>query len=93
MLPKVIKGWNAAPGAPANWDPEKQGGPCGILHIRCTGSPWTPGSYCESAWEPAPKELAMLNAGGQIVLRVVGWQVPVSMYVEPPEPLTAKADV
>lgn len=28
----------------------------------------------------------MLNNGGQIVLRVVGWQVPVALYVEPASP-------
>lgn len=39
--------------------------------------------YCDSAWEPTPAELEMLNAGGSVVLRVVGWQVPVALYVEP----------
>lgn len=88
MLKKVIAGWNAAPGAPANWDP-KRDGDCGSLPIRfwpCNAK--LDGTeprvqWCESAWEPTPRELELLNAGGQIVLRVCGWQVPVALYVEP----------
>lgn len=88
MLKKVIAGWNAAPGAPANWDPAKDGD-CGALPIRYwPRTAKLDGSgpriqWCESAWEPTPKELDLLNAGGQIVLRVWGWQVPVAIYTEP----------
>lgn len=88
MLKKVIAGWNAAPGAPANWNPSRDGD-CGALPIRY----WPrdaklDGSgprmkWCESAWEPTPRELEMLQGGGQVVLRVWGWQVPVALYVEP----------
>lgn len=87
MLKKVIRGWNAAPGAPANWNPEKDGD-CGALPIRYwprDGKLDGSGKriqWCESAWEPTPKELEALNAGGQVVLRVHGWQVPVALYVE-----------
>ena len=87
MLKKVIKGWNAAPGAQANWDPELQG-ECGALPIRVFPplalAGRAPLQWCESAWEPTPQELDWLNAGGQIVLRVCSWQVPVALYVEPP---------
>ena len=87
MLKKVIRGWNAAPGAPVNWDPARDGD-CGALPIRVFPPKALAGDarlqYCESAWEPTPRELEWLNQGGQLVLRVCGWQVPVALYVEPP---------
>jgi hypothetical protein len=82
MIKKAILGWNAAPGAPAGWDPNRDG-ECGALPIRVLKLPGGT-MCCESAWEPTPEELAWLNAGGQIVLRVIGWQVPVALYCEPP---------
>lgn len=82
MLTKRIAGANAYPGAPKGWNPEKDGS-CGHLAVRMFQREDQTVAYCESAWEPTPKELEMLNAGGQIVLRVVGWQVPVALYVEP----------
>lgn len=87
MNPKVIDGWNAAPGAPVNWNPERDG-PCGSLPIRVhPPEALKPGAFmgvewCDSAWEPTPHELAKLNAGGQVVLRCYGWQIPVSLTVE-----------
>ncbi len=83
MLKKAILGWNAAPGAPKDWNPERDGD-CGALPIRVTFHPDGTVNYCESAWEPTPRELEHLMAGGQLVLRVVGWQVPVALYVEAP---------
>ncbi len=87
MLKKVIQDWNAAPGAPKDWNPERDG-ECGVLPIRVFPPSALEGKsplqYCESAWEPTPAELEALNAGGQVVLRVVGWQVPVMIYVEAP---------
>jgi hypothetical protein len=89
MMKKVIAGWNAAPGAPRGWDPKAQG-ECVALPIRvmppCALQGLAPVQFCESAWEPTPEELEWLNKGGQLVLRVVGWQVPVALYVEPPPP-------
>lgn len=38
--------------------------------------------FC-SAWEPTPADLEALNAGGSVVLRVLGVQPPVALYVEP----------
>jgi hypothetical protein len=35
----------------------------------------------ESAWEPTPRELELLNAGHSVVLRVVGGMPPVALYV------------
>lgn len=41
--------------------------------------------YMTSAWEPTPQELAMLNAGGKLMLRVMGNQhPPVALWCEPP---------
>ncbi len=82
MIAKHIAGANAYPGAPKGWD-EKRDGSCGHLAVRVMMNADRAIAYCESAWEPTPKELEMLNAGGQVVLRVVGWQVPVALYVEP----------
>ena len=81
MEKQTIDGAIANPGAPKNWDPSV--GTCGGLPIRVF---WKRDSddiaYVESAWKPTPEELALLNAGGNVILRVIGWQVPVSVYVE-----------
>ncbi len=87
MITRRIRGWNCCPGAPVGWTPERDGD-CGVLPVRvfpptALTKPNTPVQYCESAWEPTPAELEMLNTGGSVVLRVVGWQVPVALYVEP----------
>ena len=91
MLKRVIKGWNAAPGAPEGWDPARDG-ECGALPIRMfppnaldIGGGGARLQWCESAWEPTPQELEWLNKGGSLILRVIGWQVPVALYVEPPD--------
>lgn len=46
------------------------------------------GLVVESAWEPTPPELEQLNHGGTLILRIIGWQPPVALYVSPaaPEP-------
>jgi hypothetical protein len=82
MNPLKIKGANRNPGAPANWDPKRDGN-CGTLPVRCTQDEAGRVQKCESAWKPDAHELEMLNAGGHVVLRVIGWQVPVALYVEP----------
>lgn len=87
MLKRVIDGWNAAPGAPAGWEPERDG-ECGALPVRVHPAPpgqLRPGQrveWCESAWEPTPRELDAIVCGRSIILRVVGWQVPVALYVD-----------
>ncbi len=78
----TIKGWNAAPGAPADWNPAR-GGECGALPIRATTHADGSVAHCESAWLPSAEDLELLNAGHPIVFRVVGWQVPVALYVDP----------
>lgn len=79
MIPLRITGATRYLGAPNGWEPEKDGA-CSHLAIRDVKD----GAMlvCESAWEPTPHELDLLNAGGRIVLRVAGGQPPVCLYVE-----------
>lgn len=80
MTPVVIPGATRALGAPDNWDPDTDG-PCGALPIRdgVHAEVWP---YMESAWKPDAQELAALNAGGSIVLRIVNLTHPVvALYV------------
>jgi hypothetical protein len=92
----TIEGANAHPGAPKGWDPE-QDGICGVLPVRVTWSKNALGhdtgraQTCESAWVPSPEELATLNRGGTVRLVVAGWQVPVSLHVDPPLPVAVLA--
>jgi hypothetical protein len=45
------------------------------------------GSPCmTSVWEPTPAELAMLNAGGAVVLRILGRHFPPVMLSAQPAP-------
>lgn len=77
MIPKRISGATLYMGAPKGWQPEKDGN-CVHLAVRVVE-----GNIFQSAWEPTPEELAMLNAGGSMVLSVVGGQPPVMLSVEP----------
>lgn len=74
MLPRKIEGANVVFGAPEGWDEATQG-PCIKLHARVVRD--DTGMRVETAWEPSPEELAMLNAGGSVILSVVGGQPPV----------------
>lgn len=76
MIPKRITGATHYLGAPRGWEPDTDG-KCGHLAVRVVDGVW------QSAWEPTPKELAILNAGGSIVLSVVGGQPPVMLTVDP----------
>lgn len=88
MIPRRILNASHWLGAPADWKPDSDGD-CGHLAIRTQGDPRRGTGWCESAWEPTPAELEQLNAGGSIILRVVGWQPPVALYVEKADqPLT-----
>jgi hypothetical protein len=75
MIPRRIANATHYLGAPKGWNPETDGA-CGHLAVRVVGNVW------ESAWEPTPAELAALNAGGSVILRVVGGQPPVMLLVE-----------
>lgn len=83
MIPRRIKNATAVFGVPQGWDKERDGS-CVGLAVRVT--PFTRNPYYESAWEPTPEELAMLLAGGSVILRVIGVQPVVALYVEPPAP-------
>ena len=69
MIPARIENPTRNPGAPEGWDAEKNGD-CVALAIR--DEVWNGMPVMLSAWTPTPAELARLNAGGNIVLCVVG---------------------
>ena len=74
----TIKGATHNPGAPSSWT--EANGPCGALPIIYQRDSHG-NDECISAWRPTPEELAMLNDGGFVILSVIGWQCPVSLYV------------
>ncbi len=76
MIPRRIAGATHDFAPPRDWDEAKQGK---CVHLWVRRMPW---GDCESAWEPTPEELALLNAGASIVLRVYGGQPPVWLYVD-----------
>lgn len=84
MIPRRIAGSTRYLGAPRNGKPDENG-KCGHLAIRTSGDPEHGRGFCESAWEPTPAELDVLNKGGSIILRIHGWQPPVALYGEHPE--------
>ncbi len=89
MIPARIQNCTRVLGAPVGWTPETSG-PCRGLPIRDSVSGDMP--VMESAWEPTPAELAALNAGGKVVLRVVGTaHPPVMVYALGPSPDGAAA--
>ncbi len=75
MKPALIEGATHNPGAPAGMERT-----CGRLPIKVTRH-GDESLTCESAWKPSPEELAVLTDGGYVLLRVVGWQVPVALDV------------
>jgi len=79
MIPRRISGFTHALVAPTGWN-EATDGNCCTLHVRMVQE----GGHvaAQSAWEPTPEELAMLNAGGSVILSVVGGQPPVMLSVE-----------
>lgn len=77
MIPKIIAGATTWFGKPKDWD-EQRDGKCAQLGVRVTQD-----GLHESAWEPTAAELAVLNAGGYVVLSVLGHQPPVRLSVKP----------
>lgn len=73
MMIKMIEGVEKVWGAPANWD--KRQGYCGGLPAKVTNT--NAGPMWESAWEPTPEELKLLNEGGSIHLFVSAHPHPV----------------
>lgn len=80
MIPRRIVGSTHALGAPEAWKVETHG-ICSTLHVRCEYDRGL--MTVQSAWEPTPDELAALNAGGSVVLSIVGGMPPVMLSVEP----------
>jgi hypothetical protein len=86
MLPVRIEGCTRVLGAPVGWSLEDSG-PCCGLAIRDEVE--NDLRYMTSAWEPTPDDLAVIAAGGRIMLRIVGdAHPPVAMWVDslPEEP-------
>lgn len=76
MIPRMIAGHTHRMTAPARERAE------GEPHIRDLHVREIDGAFA-SAWEPTPDELAILNAGGSVVLWVMGGQPPVMLTAEP----------
>jgi hypothetical protein len=85
MIPARIEGCTRVLGAPVGWTPDTAG-PCCGLPIRDELNIEAP--CMVSAWEPTPAELAALNAGAKVMLRVLGTgHPPVMLWAgEPAEP-------
>ncbi|MFW2829908.1 hypothetical protein [Sphingomonas sp. ID0503] len=82
MIVAVIEGYHVVLGAPAGWTPETSG-PCLGLPIRREMNGDMP--CMVSAWEPTVAELAALQAGAKVYLRVLGSaHPPVMIYVGDP---------
>lgn len=77
MKPTVIANANLNLNPPVRW-PVEEYGECLPLQVRRTGS------TLASAWLPSPEELAILNAGGAVVLTIFteNFYPPVSVHVE-----------
>lgn len=75
MEPIKIADANRVFVAPKQWDEAKHG-PCFDLPARQVGDTVATG------WKPSPEELALLVAGGYVVLTIFGRQPPVSLHVE-----------
>jgi hypothetical protein len=83
MIPKRIEGASHYFGAPKGWSTDDP--VCAHLAVRVSGVAGH--KVYESAWEPTPRELDLILKGGTIVLRVLGMQSPVMLYVEAPPAL------
>lgn len=84
MIPKRHPNATRYLGAPVGWKPDENG-ICG--HLAVADVMTEAGPAMESRWEPTPVELAILNAGGAIELRILGaGHPPVSIIAVPLEP-------
>jgi hypothetical protein len=76
MKPIDIRGRTRNLGAPNNWD-QNLDGECGVLPLRDAVDLQSGVPFMESLWQPQPEELALLNKGLPILLRVSGTGHPV----------------
>ena len=80
MIAKIIQGWNTVFKKPDDWD-EEANGKCIPIHARVDERSDTD-SIVQTAWEPTPEELRILNVGGVVVLSCIGGMPPVMLTVE-----------
>jgi len=79
MEAQKIRDSNLTLGKPENWDDTKAN--CTALPVRAIVVDGL--HVIESAWRPTEDEMAELNAGGFVILRVFGQgMIPVQLYVE-----------
>ena len=82
MIPARIEGCTRVLGAPKGWTPETSG-QCRGLPIRDDMNGDVP--VMLSTWELMPDEIAALQAGAKVVLRIVGTgHPPVALWVGEP---------
>lgn len=72
MIPLVIEHATRRLGPP----PGVSGDDCSHLSIRDIRDEATGANFMWSAWEPTPAELALLNAGAKVYLRIGGVSHP-----------------
>ena len=90
MIPARINGCTRVLGAPPGWN-EQTDRHCAGLPIRDESDGTV--STMTSAWEPTPAELAVLNNGGKVYLRIVGTgHPPVMVYALGPGPLSSEGE-
>lgn len=76
MIPYHFVGQSRVLEAPKGYDHEANGECIGLpVMFEHAGDAIT----CCSVWKPTPEQLAQLNAGGAVLLRVWGGQPPVSL--------------
>ncbi len=76
MKKALIEGATNNPGAPKGMTRDQ----VGTLPVKLVK--YDDGNIaCESAWKPSLEEVQTLIEGGYVVLRVLGWQVPVALWV------------
>ncbi len=78
MIPKRITDATHRLIAPEGWS-DQTADNCTALNVRRIKEGGL--VIFESAWEPTPAEIEAINAGGLVVLRVVGGQSPVALSV------------
>lgn len=70
-------------GKPSDWD-ERLDGPCISLPVRDEVEVISGVNFMLSLWRPTAEDLAVLNCGGMVALRIAGYVHPViSLEVTP----------
>lgn len=82
MKPVRIANANIQLGPPVNWNDITDSAKCDTIICRSVNLPDIFQRTLETAYKPTQEELDMLNAGGYVVLRVIGDFPPVALYTE-----------